>query len=66
MQDATEHFLYPELVKDPLRLEVNFSFALESFREVFAMGENMSSVAVDISCVVGKHQLKWKISHLDK
>ena len=29
MQDATENFYYPELVGEPLRLELNFTFAVE-------------------------------------
>ena len=55
MQDATEHCHYPELVGDPLRLELNFTFALEHTTEVIVLGERMSSVAVDKFCVVGKN-----------
>ena len=29
MQDATEIFHYPELVGEPLRLELNFTFPLD-------------------------------------
>ena len=29
MQDATENYHYPELVGEPLRLELNFTFPLE-------------------------------------
>ena len=34
MQDATEHCHYPELVGEPLRLELNFNNALEHVTEV--------------------------------
>ena len=47
MQDATENCQYPELVWEPLRLELNFTFALEHVTELIALGERMSSVAVD-------------------
>ena len=47
MQDATEHFHYPELVGEPFRLELNFDTAYEHVTEVIALGERMSSVAVD-------------------
>ena len=47
MQDATEHCHYPELVGEPLRLELNFNTALEHVTEVIVLGERMSSVAVD-------------------
>ena len=39
MQDATENFHYPELVGEPLRLELNFTFPLEHVTELFALGE---------------------------
>ena len=55
MQDATEHCHYPELVGEPLRLELNFTFALEHVTEVIVLGERMSSVAVDKFGVVGKN-----------
>ena len=55
MQDATEHCHYPELVGEPLRLELNFNTALEHVTEVIVLGERMSSVAVDKSGVVGKN-----------
>ena len=47
MQDATENFHYPEFVGEPLRLELNFTFALEQVTELIVLGERMSSVAVD-------------------
>ena len=55
MQDATENFHYPELVGEPLRLELNFTFPLEHVTELIVLGELMSSVAVDKFGVVGKN-----------
>ena len=54
MQDATENCQYPELVGEPLRLELNFMFPLEHVTELIVLGERMSSVAVDKFGVVGK------------
>ena len=53
-QDATENFHYPELVGEPLRLELNFTFPLEHVTELIVLGERMSSVAVEKFGVVGK------------
>ena len=55
MQDATEHCHYPELIGEPLRLELYFSSPLENITEVFVLGERMSSVVVDKFGVVGKN-----------
>ena len=55
MQDATEHCHYPELIGEPLRLELYFNSFLENVTEVIVLGERMSSVAVDKSGVVGKN-----------
>ena len=55
MQDATEHCHYPELVGEPLRLELIFTNPLENFTELILLGERMSSVAVDKFGVVGKN-----------
>ena len=55
MQDATEHCHYPELVGEPLILELNFNTALEHITEVIVLGERMSSVAVDKFGVVGRN-----------
>ena len=55
MQDATENFLYPELVPDPLRLELIFTFPLEHVAELIVLGERLTSVAVDKYGVVGKN-----------
>ena len=55
MQDATENCHYPELVAEPLRLELFFTNPLENITELVVMGERMSSVAVDKFGVVGKN-----------
>ena len=55
MQDATENCYYPELVKEPLRRELNFTFPLEHVTELIVLGERMSSVSVDKFGVVGKN-----------
>ena len=55
MQDATEKCHYPELVGEPLRLELNFTNPLENVTELIVWGERMSSVAVDKFGVVGKN-----------
>ena len=55
MQDATEHCHYPELIGEPLRLELYFSSPLENVTEVIVLVEHMSSVAVDMFGVVGKN-----------
>ena len=55
MQDATEHCHYPELIGEPLRLELYFSSPLEKVTEVILLGERISSVAVDNFGVVGKN-----------
>ena len=46
---------YPELVGEPLRLELNFTNPLENVTELIVLGELMSSVAVDKFGVVGKN-----------
>ena len=55
MQDATENCHYPELVGEPLSLELNLTNPLENVSELFVVGERMSSVAVDKFGVVGKN-----------
>ena len=55
MQDATENCHYPELVGEPLRLELNFTNPLENVTELIVLGERMSSVAVEKFGVVGKN-----------
>ena len=55
MQDATEHFQYPEFFGEPLRLELYFIWPLENVTEVIVLAERMSSVAFDKFGVVGKN-----------
>ena len=55
MQDAIEKCHYPELLGEPLRLELNFTFPLEHVSELIVLGQRMSSVAVDKFGVVGKN-----------
>ena len=38
MQDPTENCHYPELVGEPLRLELNFTFPLEHVTELIVFG----------------------------
>ena len=55
MQDATENCHYPELVGEPLRLELKFTNPFENVVELIVLGERMSSVAADNFGVVGKN-----------
>ena len=55
MQDATETCHCPELVGDPLRVELNSTHPLENVTELIILGNRMSSVAVDKFGVVGKN-----------
>ena len=54
MQDATKNCYYPELVGEPLRLELNFTQPLENVTQLIVLCERISSVAVDKFGVVGK------------
>ena len=53
MQYATENCHFPELVGEPLRLEISFTQPLENGTELIVLGERMSPVAVDMFGVVG-------------
>ena len=55
MQDGTENCRYPELVGEPLRLELSFTNPVENVTELIVLGERTSSVAVDKFGVVGKN-----------
>ena len=55
MQDATEYCHYAELVGEPLRLELKFSFPPEHVTELIVVGERMSSGTVDKFGVVGEN-----------
>ena len=46
MQDATENCQYTDIIKEPLRRELNFTFSLEHVTELDVLGERMSSVAL--------------------
>ena len=46
MQVATKNFHYAELVGEPLRLELNFTFRVEHVTEHLVLGERKPSVAV--------------------
>ena len=46
MQDATENCYYPELVGEPLTLELKFTNPLENVTELIVLGVRKSSVAV--------------------
>ena len=54
MQDATENCHHPEIVGEPMRLELTFTQPVENVTEL-KLGEQLSSVAVDKSGVVGKN-----------
>ena len=54
MQDATTNCHYRELVGEPLRLELSFSFPLEHVTELIILGKRMPSVADDKFGVVEK------------
>ena len=58
MQDATENCYYPELIGEPLRLELNFTFPPKHDTELIVLRERMSSVAIDKFGVVGKKTSK--------
>ena len=44
---------YPELIGEPLRLELYFSLLLETITEFIVLGERKSSVAVHMIGIVG-------------
>ena len=52
--DATENSSYTELVGEPMRLELNFTFDLEHITERIVLEEQSFLVAVDNLGVVGK------------
>ena len=49
MQDATENYHYPEAVREPVRLVLNFTFPLEHVTELIVLGKRMSSIEVEKS-----------------
>ena len=60
LEYAAKNCHYPELVGEPLRLELNFIFPLEHVTELIVLGERMSLVAVDKFGVVGKNMINEK------
>ena len=56
VQVDSEYCHYPELLGEPLRLELYFSSPLENVTKVILIGERMSSVAVDKFGVVGENR----------
>ena len=54
MQDTIETCIYPQLIGEPLRLELNVTFPLEIVTELIVLGEGLSSFAVDKFDIVGK------------
>ena len=55
LQDVSDNCQYPDLVREPLRLEPNFTFPQEQITELFVLGERMFSFAVNKFVVVGKN-----------
>ena len=53
-QDASKDYHYPELIGEPSRLELNFTYPLEHVTELIVLAKRMCSVAVDKFGVVGK------------
>ena len=62
MRDATETFHYPELVENPLRLELKFSYHLQHVTEPNVFQKRLSSVAVEKFVIVGKKPKVDKVS----
>ena len=60
LQDATEKCHYPELVVEPLRLELSFNFPLAHVTDLILLEERKLPVAVDKFVVVDK------VSKIDK
>ena len=55
LQDGSETCRYAELVAEPMRLELNFTFRLEKQTELLVLRELMTSDAVEELGVVGKN-----------
>ena len=62
MEDATENYHYTELVEEPQRLGLTFTFPLEHVAELIILGKRMSPVAVDKIGVVGKKSKMYVVS----
>ena len=55
MQDANANCQSRELVEEPLRVDLDFTFPLQHVFELFVLGERMSSIAFDKFGLVGKN-----------
>ena len=66
MQDATENFHYPEVVAEPLRVELNFIFPLEHVTGLIVLGKRKSLVAVETFGVVGEKNSKMDNASLQQ
>ena len=55
MQDGTDKFHHPELVGEPLRLELNFTSPLEHVTKLNTLGERKRLIAVDKLSSIGKN-----------
>ena len=55
MHDATEKRQDSKKVREPLRLEPNYTFVLAHVFELIVLGDLMSSVDVAKFCVVGEN-----------
>ena len=58
IQYANKNCRYPELVEEPLKMELNLTFPLQHITEPIVLGERMSLVVVD---KFGVFYLKWII-----
>ena len=52
MQDATENCHYPELVGEPLRVELSFTNLLENVTQLIVLGERMWTSRLQLTCLV--------------
>ena len=55
IQDSTELCHHPDLVGEPVRLELSFTFLLEHVTELIVLEERMSAVAVYKFIVIEKN-----------
>ena len=62
MQDVTEICHDPEVVGEPTRLKLKFTFPPNQVTELIVLGERMSSVAVDKFGIVAKNWRKDNVS----
>ena len=60
MQDATENFHNPELLGEPLRLVIKFTFPQEHVSEIIILGEPIYSFAADMFGIVEMIIQNWQ------